>query len=273
MTYHELHTALASKRFAPVYLVHGEEDLLAEECVNAIIDHTLDEGARGFNLDILYGGKADAQDALSHASSFPMMSERRVVVVKEFERLATTEAGRELLAAYFKKPLESTVMVLVSANPDFRKKPFTDLKKQAELIECKPLYDNQIPDWIEARIKKLGKQITPEASRLLQGYVGNSLRAIQSEIDKLFIYVGTKKQIELEDIAGVVGESKGYTIFELQNAVGNRDITLSMQIVERMLELGESPQLMIIMLTRFFTQLAKLGELRQRRASEQQMAS
>ena len=63
------------------------------------------------------------------------------------------------------------------------------------------------------------------------------------------------------------------TIFELQNAIGKRDIALSMQIVERMLELGESPQRMIIMLTRFFTQLAKLVELRQKRASEQQMAS
>ena len=273
MTYQELHKAVASKQFAPVYLVYGEEDLLAEECMHAIIENAVEAGARGFNLDIMYGSKADAQEAISHASSFPMMSERRVVVIKEFEKLATTEAARELLSGYFKKPLESTVMVLLASNADFRKKPFTDLKKSAELIECKPLYDNQVPDWVEARIKKLGKSISPEASRLLQAYVGNSLRAIQSEIEKLFIFIGDKKQIEVEDVAGVVGETKGYTVFELQNAVGKRDISLSMQILERMLELGESPQLMIVMLTRFFSQMYKLSELKQRRATEQLIAS
>jgi len=273
MTYHELHTALAKKQFAPVYLIYGEEDLLIDECVHAIVEKAIDHSSKGFNLDVMYGSKSDTQDVIAHASSFPMMSDRRVVVVKEFERLATTDAARELLAAYFKKPLETTVLVLVTNNADFRKKPFTDLKKQAELIECKPLYDNELPVWIAARIVKLGKQASPEACRLLQAYVGNSLRAIQSEIDKLFIYVGEKQQIEPEDVAGVVGESKGYTVFELQNAVGKRDIALSIQILERMLEFGENPQLMIIMLTRFFTQMYKLQELKQRRASEQQMAT
>ncbi|HEX9829118.1 MAG TPA: DNA polymerase III subunit delta [Bacteroidota bacterium] len=273
MTHQELHKAVASKQFAPVYLVYGAEDLLAEECMNAIVENAVDEDARGFNLDIMYGSRDDTKDVVAHASSFPMMRERRVVVVKEFEKLATTEAAQELLSGYFKKPMESTTMVLLTSKPDFRKKLFLDLKKSAQLIECKPLFDNQAPDWIEARIKKMGKSVSPEAVRLLHAYVGNSLRVIQSEIDKLFIFIGDKKQIEVEDVAGVVGETKGYTVFELQNAVGKRDISLSMQILERMLELGESPQLMIVMLTRFFTQLYKLSELKQRRATDQLIAS
>ncbi len=273
MTYRELHTALSKKHFSPVYLIYGEEGLLIDECVQAIVEKAIDQNTKGFNLDVMYGSQADAQDVVAHASSFPMMSERRVVVVKEAEKLAATEAARELFTAYIKKPLESTSLILVAENPDFRKKPFTDLKKSAELIECKPFYDREVLAWITDRITKLGKQSSPEVCRLLQAYVGNSLRALQSEIEKLFIYVGDKKQIEPEDVAGVVGETKGYTVFELQNAVGKRDISQAIQILERMLEYGESPQLMIVMLTRFFTQLYKLTELKQRRASEQEMAA
>lgn len=273
MTPRELHTALAKKQFAPVYLIYGEEDLLIEECVQEIVEKMVDPSMRSFNLDIMYGSKVDAQDVVAHASSFAMMADRRVVVVKESEKLATSDAAREVLAAYIKKPLESTSLVFVAEKADFRKKPFSDLKKSAALVECKPLWDNELLGWISDRIAKLGKQATPEACRLLQAYVGNSLRNLQTEIDKLFVFVGDKEQIEPEDVAGVVGETKGYTIFELQNAIGNRDISSAIQIVERMLEYGESPQFMIVMLTRFFTILYKLTELRGRRNSEREIAT
>jgi len=73
------------------------------------------------------------------------MGKKRVVVVKEFEKLAGTDTEKEIVSAYVNKPLDSTILILVSLAPDFRKKPFTDLKKRAELVECKPLYDNQVP--------------------------------------------------------------------------------------------------------------------------------
>jgi DNA polymerase-3 subunit delta len=273
MTHHELQDAVARHRFSPVYLFHGAEDLLIDEGIQLIINAALDAGTKGFNLDIVYGSKAEAKDVVAHAASFPMMSERRVVVVKEFEKLVAAESEKEIFLAYLDRPLASTSLILVTTKPDFRKKPFTDLKKKAEVIECSPLFDNQIPSWIAGRVATLGKKISPEASRLLHGYVGNSLRALQNEIDKLFIYIGEQRQLEAEDVAAVVGASKGFTIFELQNAIGRKDLKEALKILERMLELGESPQLIIVMLTRFFTQLWKLSELRRRRASEQEMSA
>jgi DNA polymerase-3 subunit delta len=273
MTPRELHTALKRKQFAAMYLVYGEEDLLVDECVQAIVEQAVDPSLRGFNVDIMYGSKVDAQDVVAHASSFPMMGERRVVVVKESEKLATTDAAREVLAAYIKRPLESTSLVFVAEKPDFHKKPFSDLNKSAEIVECKPLRGNEVPGWISDRIAKLGKQASPEACRLLQAYVGNSLRTLQSEIEKLLVFVGDKQRIEPEDVAGVVGETKGFTIFDLQNAIGNRDISLAIQIVERMLDHGENPQFVIVMLTRFFTILYKFSEFRQRRSSEREIVA
>jgi len=272
MTYAEFQQSVKSDPFAPIYLFHGEEDLLIDEGVQLIIAKSLDEGTKGFNLDVVYGSKVEAKDVVAHASSFPMMSAKRVVVVKEFEKLATTDTAKEIILAYINRPLESTVLVLVSLEPDFRRKPFTDLKKRAELVECKPLYDNQVPAWIADRIKHQGREANAEACRLIQAYVGNSLRSLQNEIDKLFVFIGDRKKVTVEDITAVVGATKGYTIFELQNAIGRKDTREAVKILERMLEAGQSPQMIIVMLTRFFTQLWKLSDSRARRMQEQEIA-
>ncbi|MCX6133379.1 MAG: DNA polymerase III subunit delta [Ignavibacteriales bacterium] len=272
MTYAEFLQSFKSDHFAPIYLFHGEEDLLIDEGIQLIVSKALDEGTKGFNLDVVYGSKAEAKDVVAHATSFPMMSAKRVVVVKEFEKLATTEIAKEIVSAYVNNPLESTVLVLVSIAPDFRKKPFTDLKKRAEVIECKPLYDNQVPAWIAERIKRQGREANAEACRLMQAYVGNSLRSLQNEIDKLFVFIGDRKKVNVEDIAAVVGATKGYTIFELQNAIGRKDAKESIRILERMLEAGQAPLMIIVMLTRFFTQLWKLSDMKARRMGEQEIA-
>lgn len=273
MTYTEFQPILRSGKFPPIILLHGDEDFLIEECVDAIIDQVVDPAARGFNLDVIYGSKADPKDVVAHASSFPMMGEKRVVLVKEFEKLVTSESSREIVSAYIDKPLDSTILLLVSLDPDLRRKPFTDLKKKATVVECKPLYDNQVPAWIAQRIKGAGKEANAEACRLLQAYVGNSLRALQNEIDKLFVFIGEKKAVTHEDVAAVVGASKGFTVFELQNAIGRKDTREAVRIVERMVESGQAPQMIIVMLTRFFIQLWKLSDPKLRRKPEGEIAS
>lgn len=272
MNYTDFRSVLQRNQVAPVYLFHGEEDYLIEEGVQALIERTLDEGSKGFNLDVMYGSRVEVQEVVAHASSFPMMSERRVVVVKEFEKLATSDTAKEVFAAYLERPLASTCLILVSTEPDFRRKPFTDAKKHAELVECKALYDNQVLEWLNQQITREGKRVSPEACRLLQAYVGNSLRALRNEIDKIFIYVGEKTAIEADDVTAVVGASKGHTVFELQNAVGRKDLKEALRILQEMLASGQSPQLILVMLTRFFNQLWKISELKTRRVSDSEMS-
>ena len=272
MTYSEFQQSVKGNPFAPIYLFHGAEDFMIDEGIQLIVDKTLDEGSKGFNLDVVYGSKVDAKDVIGHASSFPMMGKKRVVVVKEFEKLAGTDTEKEIVAAYINKPLDSTILVLVSLEPDFRRKPFTDLKKRAELVECKPLYDNHVPAWIADRIRLQGREASAEACRLIQVYVGNSLRSLQNELDKLYVFMGDRKKIALEDIAAVVGATKGFTIFELQNAIGRKDPKEAIKILERMLEAGQSPQMIIVMLTRFLTQLWKLTDMRSRRLPDAEIA-
>ncbi|MBI3004157.1 MAG: DNA polymerase III subunit delta [Ignavibacteriales bacterium] len=269
----DFQSRIERNQLSPIYLFHGEEDLLIEEGVEALIKNGVDPATKSFNLDVLYGSRTDAKSALAIASSFPMMSERRVVIIKEFEKLASGETAKELLSAYIQRPLETTCLVLISPDPDFRRKPFTDLKKHADVIECKPLYDNQVPAWILDRVRRQGRKIELDACQLLQAYAGNSLRAILNEIEKLFIFIGDRQSVTVEDVAQVVGATRGFTIFDLQNAIGRLDMKEALQILKRMLELGENHQLLIVMLTRFFHQLWKLSELTSKKLSEREMAA
>ena len=272
-SYDEYQSTFNGSKYAPITLFIGSDDFLVEQCIDQMVDHLVPPESRSFNLDVMYGSRADAKDVVAHASSFPMLGERRVVIVKEFEKLVLGESAKEVLSAYIQRPLESTCMILVSEDPDFRKRPFPELKKSATIVSCYPLYDNQVPAWVTARIKAKGRIAADEACRLLQAYVGNSLRSLDNEIDKLLIYIGDRKEITVEDIGSIVGASKGFTVFDLQSSVGRKDAREALSVLGRMLEAGESPQMIIVMLTRFFTTLMRIAELRQRRVAESQFAT
>jgi len=268
-TYDDLKRAVARKQFSPIYLFHGEEDFLVDEAARSVIEAVLTPEERGFNLDVLYGGDSDAREIASHASSFPMMAERRVVVVREVDKLA----NRELLAEYIENASPTTSLVLLCTKPDLRRKPYLTAKKHGVVVEFKPLRENELPAWVGARAEKQGKEIQPEASKMLAVYVGLSLREVQNELDKLYVFIGDKKVITSDDVRAVVGVSKEYNVFELQNAVGKKDLKRSIEILERMLNVGESAVWMIVMLTRFFSTLWKLSDLRSRGVSPQEQAS
>lgn len=266
LTYEDLFAALSKKGFSPVYLLHGEEDLLIEEATDAILNAALTDDERGFNLDVLYGSEADTRDVVSHALSFPMMAERRVVVVRDADKLAQPE----ILANYIEHPSPSTCLVLTCAKPDFRKKPFVMARKNAFVVECKPLWENQVPAWITKRVKKDKRDIRQDAASMLAAYVGNSLRELSNELEKLYIYLGEKITIEVGDVTAVVGVSKEFTVFELQWAIGSKDTRKATEVMERMFEAGESPIMIVTMLTRFFQTLYKLHDVKRRGATGQQ---
>jgi DNA polymerase-3 subunit delta len=251
LSYEDIESSIRQKIFSPVYLFYGEEDFLIKQTVDLLIKHSLNEAAKSFNLDIVQGSDLDARGVISLASAYPMMSDLRVVIVRDFDRLADKEA----LIPLIEKPPPTTVLVLISEKADFRLKLYKSLQTLAVTVKFNQLYEDKIPTWITNRIMKLEKEITSEACQLLQSHVGRSLREIQNEINKLFIYLGDKKIIDIDDVNAVVGMSKRYNIFELQNAIGNKNFTSAQDILTHMLDAGEYPVGIIIMLTKYFQKL------------------
>jgi DNA polymerase-3 subunit delta len=271
MTLEDLETSLKRGKISPLYLFHGEESFLVDEALAKLIDAALDESQRAFNLDVLSANDVDARDIVARASAFPMMAERRIVVVRDVERLG--ERDLELLQHYVEMPSPTTCLVLVAARADKRRKLFATIRKTGVAIEFKELYENQLPSWIEERVRRRRGTITPDGAKLLAAYVGSSLRDIENEIEKLFLYLGGKTGIAADDVATVVGFTREYNVFELQKAIGEKNIRRAAGILERILDAGERLPLLISVLTSYFATLWKLADLRRRGVGDRDLAA
>jgi len=279
-----LETSLRHGKFDPVYFLFGDEEFLIEEALNRIIESTVDESTRSFNFDLLFGSEATPVDIIERASAYPLIADRRVVVVKEIDRtfaLRGKPDENSAFARYMASPAPTTVLVMTAAISDFltkgkngpgAKAPYNLFVNTAACVQFKKVYDRELPSWTASRIRTRGKDITPDAVELFVGYVGASLRVLNNEIEKLFTFVEERKKITVEDVRAVVGASKVYNVFELQKAVGAKNLELSVEIAERMLRAGEPEQLILTMLTRYFTILWRLIELRSRSKDQNEIA-
>lgn len=253
------------------YLFWGSENFLIEEALKRIISSAIEPEAADFNLDIFFGNEVDGARILETATAYPFMGERRVVVVKDLHRMKPTEI--ETINRYLAKPSVSTCLVLIATKLNFKLKNNKELKKRCTSIEFKPLYERQIPGWIKQYLGSKEIEISDDAVRLLHENVGTSLWAIVNELDKVILNLTDRKKIESEDVRQVVGISRGYSVFDLSNSIGQKKVNTALVIVSRMLELGESPIGILAMLIRHFSILLKLKYGLKKGSSQAHLAS
>jgi DNA polymerase III subunit delta len=255
----ELRKSLKAKEFLPVYLIHGEEDFLLEESVDAIVDAVLPQSERTFNLDILDCADVDAREITGRASSLPMMGERRVVVARNIEKLSTKDL--EVLSAYVERPSVSTVLLLAGRKADLRKKPFSSLHAGGAECSCAPLSESRLSDWITDRVQAQHGAIDEAAASLLAARIGSSLRDLDSEITKLLIFAGERKAITVDDVAAVGGFSREFSHFQLQDAIGAGNLPEAVNILDHMIEESAEIPYIIWALTDYFGLLWRLHHL------------
>lgn len=254
-TLQELDELINQGKFYPLYYFYGDNDYLIDEYTKTIIDKNVEESIKSFNVDILDANNIKMGELISIASAYPMNNEKRVVVVRQFKKLLSSEDNNELFLRYVKNPLDSTILILIGEKLDMRTTLAQQLKKNCVIVEFKALYDNQVPDWIKKQVKYFNKTITDSAARLMADYIGNSMREINAELEKLCLFINDKHTIDVDDVVAVVGMSKSYNVFALQKAIGERRISDALFILENMLNRGESAIGIIAILTKYFHKL------------------
>lgn len=263
----DLLAAFRRNEFAALYLFCGDEDFLAGEALEALISSALRNSSKEFDLDIVYGGESSGSGVAALASSYPMSGPRRVVVVKEFEKLS----ARDSLLSYIEHPSASSSLVILSSKPDFRLKIFKSLAEHAVVAEFTSPYESEIPGWIMKRCEAAGISIAPEAAALIHSYVGRSLRDLQNELDKLSLFIGKRPKIGVDDVNAVVGMSRQFNVFELQASVGAREYARALEIVGHLLEAGESATGLVTMLTRYYARLWIIADCLRRKMSNKEI--
>lgn len=215
--------------YHPIYLLQGEEPYYINEISNWIEKNVLTEAERGFNQTIFYGKDSDAITIAESAMRFPMMADKQVIIVKEAQTLNKIET----LISYAEKPLASTILVLnykykkLRANTKLAKA----IKKNGLVFTSDKVRDYQLPKWVEGYLREREFSITPQAVQILTAYLGTNLSKVANELDKLIIAIKDTNKITPEHIEKNIGISKDFNIFELQNALGEKNIFKANQII------------------------------------------
>lgn len=238
MTAPEILKELKNRKYKPLYLLHGDEPYFIDMIGNYIEHNLLSEAERGFNQTVVYGKDTDVMTVLNAAKRYPMMSDYQVVLVKEAQDMKwgkedDDKKSIDPLLSYLEKPLPSTVLVFCYKYGKFdkRKKSYKAIDKNGVVFESAELYDNKVPGWIEGFVIDKGYRISPQASALLAEYLGNDLSKVANELDKLMLNVKAGQEITPKEIQDNIGISKEYNVFELQTALGRKDVVKVNKII------------------------------------------
>ena len=258
MTYEQILSEIHKKNFAPVYFLTGDEPYFIDMISDTIENEALDEADRAFNQIVVYGRDVDVETIANHARSFPMMGERMVVIIKEAQDVKNLEN----FEPYLDTIPDTTLLVFVYKYKKFdkRKTLAKKIEKKGVWFESKALRDYNIPGWIQSYLKGEGYSITPKATQMLADFLGTDLHKIANELKKLTITLPKNKSIDDADVERNIGISKDYNVFELQNAIGSRDVLKANRIVNYFGDNGKDNPLLVtaINLYSFFTKVMKL---------------
>ncbi len=189
----------------------------------------LTDEEKAFNLSILYGSETNVESVIATLKQYPMNADHQVVLLKEAQGIKNIEN----LHDYIVQPATSTIFVICYKKEKFDKR--TNFAKMVlnncVVFESKKLYEDKVPQWIMKYLNEKGYDIHPEATRVLTEYLGNNLQNISNELNKLILNVEKNKEIVLADIEKNIGISRDYNVFELQNALGKKDIIKANKIV------------------------------------------
>ncbi len=235
VTFEEIMSDLRNRIYKPVYFLAGDEPYYIDVITEYIEDKLLPEEEKAFNQIILYGEDTSVSGISETARRFPMMSNHQVVIVKEAQALKKIED----LIFYAEKPLTSTILVINYKYRvlDKRTKLYKLLEDRSSYFESSKLRDYQVPPWIERYLMVKGIKTEPDASAMLTEYLGTDLHKIVNELEKLLITLPEgKKVITTELIEKNIGISKDFNNFELQKAIGERNIYKANLIVRHFAE-------------------------------------
>lgn len=220
---------IKQKNFEKIYFLHGEEPYFIDEIVEAIVENAMDDSERDFNQTIVYGKECDASLLIADAKSYPMMGERRLVVVKEAQEFKDIDS----LEAYFNNPIDTTIFVICYKHKKFdtRKKLIKLAANNGLVFLSEKVRDYKLVDWIAGYAKSAGYLITPKSAMLLAEFLGTDLSRIVNELEKLSILVEKGTTINEVHIEENIGISKDYNAFELTNAFAEHNFLKASKII------------------------------------------
>ena len=242
--YRKIFSDLDNRELSNLYLLHGPEYYIMEEMAGKISSSIVPDDLKSFNMTLAYGAEVDMDEFIRAARSFPFLSDKRVLLLKEMEKL---RGSWKSLVSYCEDPNPSSVVIMLFNTLDEsgrRGRQPRDYKK------------------IEAAVKARGQVLTfgklPDTAEVLLRSVGENLFEIKNELEKLSLYFDGGR-IERDDLARVIGSYRMDSVFDLINRIQPGMNSGILTALARIINTGaERPSVVIYHTIRHFLALLKI---------------
>lgn len=260
--YKKIFNDVDTKDIVSLYLLKGPESFIMEEMAARIAAAIVPDDLRAFNLTRSYGGEIDLGTFVATAVSYPFLSNYRVLVLKELEKL---RGSWKRLIEYCEAPAATSIVIFLynpfdewraRAPRDFTKFEAA-VKKSGKVITFDRLRSEDLMRWVRQTAKRLGVELDAETAEALIGNVGENLFDLQNEITKLSLRFD-KRPVAISDLASVIGSYRLNAIFDLLDRIEPGREAEAVTVLQRILRSGaEKPSGIIYQLTRHFLALLK----------------
>ncbi|OEG71272.1 hypothetical protein ATZ36_15850 [Candidatus Endomicrobiellum trichonymphae] len=239
---------ISSQKISPVYLLAGEESYFINMCLNKIEKLA----AADLNREVFYASESSADDILNALQTLPFLSEIRVVIVKDVNKMKTVDAER--LSGYLSNIIETSCLILLYFN-DYKKETVAKRKefinkciasKNCISVNCRKQYESEVKEFIKNEFAQKGKKASYDVISKIVEENGTDLLNISNETEKLSLFVGkNKKDITQEDLEKISGYTKETNIYALSSDIEARDLKKAMFVLEKLLTEGEEPVIIL----------------------------
>ena len=222
ISYSDLAAQIKKKEYAPVYLLHGEEPFFIDRICKMFEESILEPEERDFNQVVLYGKDTSVDMVLANAKQFPFGSPYRVVILKEAKELKNIE----LLDAYVQSPSPQTILVVCYKYGKLKAAQTKAYASHGVVFVSEGVKDWNLAAWIQDLASQtFNYKLNPQTAAVLSEHIGNDLSRIFTEFQKLQVVLPPGSEITPDVVEKYIGISKEYNIFELQDALGSRNLS------------------------------------------------
>ena len=279
----DLEQSLKKGEIEPVYLLYGPETYLRDQAVNAITEAAL-EGTllREFNDSTFDLTTDKISSAIGAAEQLPLMSGRRVVRVKNFDKLEgrrkveededAVNPSAQILLDYLARPVATSVVILITGDIDKRRKYAKTLLSGAA-YEFSALKPNEFPVWIKSHLKTLKADIDLPALNHLLEVVAPDLLTLTNELNKLVAAALPSGRITVELVDQLVSRSREHMNWDLTDSIVSRNRRQALRVLRNLLDDGAEPVLLTAVIAGTFRRMGLAKELSMRGASSGEIFS
>lgn len=228
--------------FTDIYLIIAKEDFVRREALESTLRFLIPAAdSRSLSLRRLNGESLQKEELCGELDSLFSFGGRRVVVINQVDELK--EPIKKWLQTYFTKPNRTLYLVMTASSLTTTSEFYKKAEKMgviAELNQPQSPWEREkfLGEWLKDEARVVGKQLDSAASQLMLQQLGTDQMQLHQELEKLICYTGERTQITTQDVAEICIKLNLETIWQLGDAVLQRNVGSAMRIGRSLLEEG-----------------------------------